>query len=122
MSITKSYNKQTDTYYAYETTYEWSDEKQKKIQRKKCIGQFDPNTGKVIPNGKVGRPSVSRQLTKSVNNDNADTQSQYINQKNIRNLVSKLNRIEETLRLLSSEVQELHSELLSLSAEDSRSQ
>lgn len=30
MSITKSYNKQLDTYYAYETTYEWSDEKQKK--------------------------------------------------------------------------------------------
>ena len=29
MSITKSYNKQTDTYYAYGTTYEWSDEKQK---------------------------------------------------------------------------------------------
>ncbi len=53
MSITKSYNKQTDTYYAYETTYEWSDEKQKKVQRKRCIGKFDPDTGKVIPNGKL---------------------------------------------------------------------
>ena len=122
MSITKSYNKQTDTYYAYETTYEWSDEKQKKIQRKKCIGQFDPNTGKVIPNGKVGRPSISRQLTKSVDNDSTDTQSQYVHQKSIGNLVSKLNRIEETLRILSSEVQEFHSELISLSVKDSRNQ
>ena len=58
MSITKSYNKQTGIYYAYETTYEWSDEKQKKVQRKRCIGQFDPETGEVIPNGKVGRPSI----------------------------------------------------------------
>ena len=35
MSITKSYNKQTGIYYAYETTYEWSDEKKKKVQHKK---------------------------------------------------------------------------------------
>ena len=56
MSITKSYNKHTNTYYAYKTTYEWEDTKQKKVQRKHCIGQFDPDTGEIIPNGKVGRP------------------------------------------------------------------
>ncbi len=44
MSITKSYNKHTNTYYAYETTYEWDDARQKKVQRKHCIGQFDPDT------------------------------------------------------------------------------
>ena len=64
MSITKSYNKQTGIYYAYETTYEWSEEKQKKVQRKRCIGQFDPETGEVVPNGKVGRPSLDRQRSK----------------------------------------------------------
>lgn len=52
MSITKPYNKHTNTYYAYETTYEWDDAKQKKIQRKHYIDQFDPDTGKIIPNGK----------------------------------------------------------------------
>ena len=57
MSITRSYNKHTDTYYAYDTTYEWSEKLQKKVQRKKCIGKYDPETGTVIPNGRRGRPA-----------------------------------------------------------------
>jgi len=61
MSITKSYNKHTGVYYAYDTTYEWDEERQKKVQHKRCIGKFDPITGEVIPNGKVGRPSRSLQ-------------------------------------------------------------
>ena len=56
MSITRSYNKHTDTYYAYDTTYEWDEKLQKKVQRKKCIGKYDPETGEVIPNGRRGRP------------------------------------------------------------------
>lgn len=56
MSITRSYNKHTGKYYAYETSYVWDETKQKKVQRKQCIGQFDPETGEVIPNGKRGRP------------------------------------------------------------------
>lgn len=59
MSITKSYNKHTDTYYAYDTTYVWDEKSQKKIQKKVCIGKFDPDTGKIIPNAKRGRPSKS---------------------------------------------------------------
>ena len=57
MSITRSYNKHTDTYYAYDTTYEWDEKLQKKVQRKKCIGKYDPVTGNIIPNGKRGRPA-----------------------------------------------------------------
>ena len=45
MSISKSYNKKTGVYYAYETTYEWSEELQKKVQHRHCIGQFNPDTG-----------------------------------------------------------------------------
>ena len=56
MSITHSYNKYTDTYYAYDTTYEWSEELQKKVQHKRCIGKYDPETGEIVPNGKRGRP------------------------------------------------------------------
>ena len=57
MSITRSYNKYTDTYYAYDTTYVWDEKAQKKVQKKKCIGKYDPNTGEIIPTGKRGRPS-----------------------------------------------------------------
>ena len=64
MGITRSYNKNNGVYYAYETTYEWSDEKQKKVQRKHCIGQFVPGTDEIIPNGprgKKGQGGIIRQ-------------------------------------------------------------
>lgn len=57
MSITKSYNKHTNTYYAYDTSYIWDDKLQKKIQKKTCIGKFDPETGEIIPTARRGRPS-----------------------------------------------------------------
>jgi len=60
MSITKSYNKHTDTYYAYDTSYVWDEESQRKVQKKVCIGQYDPETGEVIPNAKRGRPSKQK--------------------------------------------------------------
>ena len=57
MSITRSYNKHTNTYYAYDTTYVWDEERQKKVQRRKCIGKYDNNTGELIPTERRGRPT-----------------------------------------------------------------
>ena len=57
MSITKSYNKYTNTYYAYDTTYVWDEKTKRKVQKKVCIGKYDPETGEVVPNAKRGRPS-----------------------------------------------------------------
>ena len=64
MSITKSYNKQRDIHYAYETSYEWSDKAQKKVQVRRCIGHFDPETKQIVPNGKRG-PKPSTEGTRS---------------------------------------------------------
>lgn len=119
MSITKSYNKQTDTYYAYETTYEWSDEKQKKVQRKRCIGKFDPNTGKVIPNGKVGRPSISKQSGVPAESAAPEKKTHSIQPENAEKLTARLTKIEETLRVLSAEIHDLRAEINSLAARDS---
>ena len=55
MAITRSYNKHTNTYYAHETSYVWDEKTQKKVQKKRCIGKFDPETDEIIPNGKRGR-------------------------------------------------------------------
>lgn len=115
MSITKSYNKQTDTYYAYETTYEWSDEKQKKVQRKRCIGKFDPDTGKVIPNGKVGRPSLSKLPVPSVKSESHKNEIFDIQPDDIKKLTARLNKIEEALQVLSVEIHDLRVEVESLS-------
>ena len=60
MSITKSYNKHTNTTYAYETSYVWNDELQRKVQKRRCIGKIDPQTDEIVPNGRRGRPQGSR--------------------------------------------------------------
>ena len=120
MSITKSYNKQTDTYYAYETTYEWSDEKQKKVQRKRCIGKFDPDTGKVIPNGKVGRPSLSRLPRTSAKSDTPRNELLDISPDDIKKLTVRLNKIEEALQALSVEIHDLRVEVESLPARNTQ--
>lgn len=54
MAITRSYNRHTNTYYAYETQYVFDEMKQKKVMRRHCIGKFDSD-GNIIPNGKRGR-------------------------------------------------------------------
>lgn len=56
MSITKSYNKQNDTYYAYETQYVYDEAKQRKVQKRHCIGKYDPVTKEIIPTAQRGRP------------------------------------------------------------------
>ena len=120
MSITRSYNKQTDTYYAYETTYAWSDEKQKKVQRKRCIGKFDPDTGKVIPNGKVGRPSLSRLPRTSAKSDTPRNELLDISPDDIKKLTARLNKIEEALQALSVEIHDLRVEVESLPARNTQ--
>ena len=60
MSITKSYNKHTNTYYAYDTTYVWDEKTKRKVQKKVCIGKYVPETGEVVPNAKRGRPSSQK--------------------------------------------------------------
>ena len=116
MSITKSYNKHTNTYYAYETTYEWSEEKQKKIQRKRCIGQFDPDTGEVIPNGSVGRPGVSKRVSSPAKGVASGEMPGAVQEAEIDKLASKLVKIEGILQSLSAEIHDLSAEVSSLSA------
>lgn len=120
MSITKSYNKKTNTYYAYETTYEWSDEKQKKVQRKRCVGKFDPTTGAIVPNGKVGRPCLHNTAeisAKEIRPPEGDLPSASSDDSS--KLAERLNRIEETLQILSAEIHDLNAELRARSAESS---
>lgn len=102
MSITKSYNRRTKTTYAYETTYEWDPSQQKRVQRKHCIGQFDPETGEIIPNGRRGRPSGS---TSPVRGEQPLQQKEVSNQtKGIDELNSRLGLIEQTLETLTMEI------------------
>lgn len=59
MGITTSYNKRTGLRYAYDTTYEMDEAAGRKVQRRRCIGHVDPQTGEIVPNGRRGRPRVA---------------------------------------------------------------
>lgn len=105
MTITRSYNKHTNTYYAYETSYVWDEKAQKKIQKKQCIGKFDPETDKIIPTGKRGRPRGS---TSAKDAKYADFMS------DAQKLANRLKSVESSFAKLSSEVMQLSTDLDSL--------
>lgn len=110
MSITKSYNRHTDTYYAYETNYVWDEKLQKKVQKKHCIGQYDPETGEVIPNGKVGRPSKPRTNKKTGSiQDQRNFAARF--PRELSRISSRLDDTENTLRSLLKEIAGIKSEI-----------
>lgn len=51
MSTSKSFNKKNNTYYVYDTQYVWSEEKQRKVRIRKCIGKLAAD-GTIIPTRK----------------------------------------------------------------------
>ena len=119
MGVTRSYNKNNGVYYAYETSYEWSEEKQKKVQKKRCIGQFVPGTDEIIPNGARGKKGQGGIIRKEVQekglNGNDANSAQYRDA-----LRTKLEVFERSLADLSVATRDIILELASYSgAEDS---
>ena len=115
MSITKSYNKHTDTYYAYDTTYVWDEESQRKVQKKVCIGQYDPETGEVIPNAKRGRPS--KQKTSPQIKQQPVQKRASVNEGISRELsaaIAEMNEIESSISMLDEQFSLLKERMLSL--------
>lgn len=112
MSITRSYNKHTNTYYAYETSYVWDEKAQKKVQVKRCIGKFDPETDEIIPTGKRGRP---RKQLPDPQTNKASKDAEYAKLlSDAKNLSKRLKSFEESFQKLSSEVDRLNTDLDSL--------
>ncbi len=109
MSITRSYNKHTNTYYAYETSYVWDDKAQKKVQKKQCIGKFDPETDEIIPTGKRGRPLGSTSTTNSRKTPEDAKYADFLS--DARNLSKKLKSVEASFEKLSAEVVQLNNDL-----------
>jgi hypothetical protein len=116
MSITKSYNKHTDTYYAYDTTYIWSEEHQKKIQKKVCIGKYD-EAGNIIPNAKRGRPPrkvpASIKEADSTNKSYCIKDTEEINHA-VTEILSEIHQMEKSLNDLTSKSRELESKIMIL--------
>lgn len=116
MSITRSYNKHTGIWYAYDTTYTWDEVQKKKVQQKKCIGKFDSETGEVIPNGGRGRPRNKtepevKQTTIEIPPANADIDSM---QKTMMGISSRLSDIDKMYRNLEEAVNALGEDIAHL--------
>ncbi len=109
MSITRSYNKHTGIWYAYDTTYTWDEAQNKKVQQKKCIGQFDPETGEVIPNGGRGRPRKKNSAEESTTTIEAPPANVDIDamQEAMKGISSRLSDIEKMYRNLEEAVNAL---------------
>ncbi len=122
MSITRSYNKHTGISYAYETSYIWDDERKKKVQKKKCIGQFDEKTGEVVPNQNRGRPR-KEVPTQVINNEEKPClqpcNSEAIT-KTMEDISLRITEIEKTFHSLESEVAALGKDLVLLKEQTAR--
>ena len=121
MTITRSYNKHTNTTYAYETTYVWSDERQRKVQKKKCIGKFDPQTDEIIPNGRRGRPQGTknpdiRPTEHSV--DTGDSLSNTKSRQSIELIAERCAEIERGIACCSSALSEMRKGLTKIWRDD----
>ena len=116
MSITKSYNKHTDTYYAYDTTYVWNDVSKKKVQKKVCIGKFDPKTGEIVPNGKKGRP-LKKLVLESVEQQNAKKPSSNPKsaKQELLTITDELDALELSVSAMENQITQLKDKILSLS-------
>ena len=114
MSITRSLNKHNGIYYAYETTYEWSEAKQKKVQKKRCIGQFVPGTNEIIPNGPRGKKAQVETPVFRHRDGGTVVIPNAANTLEINAVCNKLEAFEESLANLSETVRELAETLTAL--------
>ena len=117
MSITRSFNKHTNTTYAYETSYVWDNELQRKVQKKKCIGKFDSQTDEIVPNGRRGRPLGRKNADSKPTEhfaDNEDSLSNIKIRQSIELIVEKCSEIESSIAHCSSALSDLRKGLNSI--------
>lgn len=112
MSITKSYNKHTNTYYAYDTTYVWDEKTKRKVQKKVCIGKYDPETGEVVPNAKRGRPS--KQMTAAAATEQGIPKIPESVSSEISAAIAEINELESSAALLEDRLGRLKERMKAL--------
>ena len=112
MSITKSFNRRTNTWYAYETNYVWDETLQKKIQKRKCIGKFDPELNQIVKNGPRGRPQLTpEEISKK---DVAVVPSVPISNSSLASLLKRIDELEKLSGSVLREVTAIKAEINAL--------
>lgn len=83
----------------YETTYVWDETKQKKIQKRRCIGKVDPETNQIVKNGGRGRPRATPEQLAAKQNA-PDPRIEPLLER-ISSIEKKLTNLNEEIRLLA---------------------
>lgn len=106
MAVSKSYNRNTNTWYAYETEYIWDETRQKKVQKRKCIGKINPETNEIIATENRDRPQIKR------SDKTADNAMNMRDSKiDIEVIMQRITEIEDIIGKLDDEVKQLKSYL-----------
>jgi len=95
MAIIKQYHKETGITYVYESVSYWDPDKKQSRSKRKMIGKLDPETGDIIPTGKIGRRK--KETDSNVRQDFADS--------NLASLYEQSQSRIKSLELLLSEKQ-----------------
>lgn len=109
MSISKSYNKNNGVTYVYEV-YEnkWDPVKKRAINKRRCIGKIDPETGEIIPTRKRKTDTVVP-AGSSVPVSSAD-----VNQDLVRSLASQAEYLQQLIDSARSQLEQIQSLLDSI--------
>lgn len=125
MSITRSYNRHNNTYYAYETEYVFDEANQKKVLKRRCVGKYDSD-GNIIPNGNRGRRKTafpvsekeqSSKSTKAVSTATQELLADTLSSKKqtigdaVALTVSLVNELEADVDNIRTTLDNLHSKL-----------
>lgn len=112
MAVSYSYNAKTGVRYAYETTYEFDEAKGRKVQRRKCIGHFDEETGEIVPNGRRGRPRAEAETTDTRQVESVRAGAPL----NADEILGRCEELARSLDAIAAEAQRLAAELRSFEA------
>ncbi len=134
MYQTRSFNKKMNVWYAYEVEYVWDELKQKKIQKRRCIGKIDPVTDQIIPNGKRGPGRINANSSNGVSDTVAgnnqeisgidkSAESEQLEKSegsciSKRKLEAKIHKLVRTMDMISQQMAVLARDLRSLTEED----
>lgn len=124
MYQTRSYNKRMNVWYAYEVEYVWDELKQKKIQKRRCVGKIDPVTDQVIPNGKRGPARITPNSNGTAGTVNETNQSKAKSDKpqksyiTRRKLEAKIQKLARTMADLSQQIAILSRDLDTLTKDE----
>ena len=112
MARIEHYDKRVGITYVYESESYYDSEKHQSRSKRKLIGKIDPETGKMVPTGKKGRPS--KNIT---SNGDIDYEKQCKTLQNqLENAEEKIKNLETELKAATASINDYHKILKKISS------